>query len=243
MALTFTTLTKGGSATDATSYATASITPSANRTILAGFSAVDAGAALNVTAALSGNGLTWTQVASAGNTSRKVYVFRASSVSAPTTEALTFSSIVSAGNADGAGWIVVEINGTNIYPNDGIVQSNTGTNATASISITLGSAITGGNASGGFIMAFDPDANPLTITAGTGYTRFDQRQQNVGSETTVIAFLERLDGQTVVDATTEVDANGIRGVALEIARENPQTLNNYQFPTVGDGMSVTEKVK
>ena len=71
-------LTSGSSATDATSYATASITPTANKLVLlAVFNRVAAGTANAPTA--TGCGLTWVQVAtSLGTTAlRRLTLFRA----------------------------------------------------------------------------------------------------------------------------------------------------------------------
>lgn len=246
MALTFSLLTSGGSATDDTSYATASVSPSANTTLLAGFAVVDVGAALTTTTATcTGNGLTWTQVISPpGNTSNRLYVFRASSRTTPTPGALTIGTIVTAGLADGSRWAVVEIAGSDITNNDGVVQNNSGTNALTSLSITLGSAITAGNGSGGFFTGRDTAAGTIGLTVGSGYTVKGNNSGSIGSETLGTMSEWRTDGNTVVNATANANVVQMRGVAVEIyMAANPSTLNNYQFVSAGDGMSVTEKIK
>ncbi len=82
-----TALTSGSSTVDATSYATASITPAANQPIYAIVATLHGTSAAIPTC--TGNGLTWVQVAEQDLTPRRVTVFRAAGA-APSAGAVTF---------------------------------------------------------------------------------------------------------------------------------------------------------
>lgn len=214
-------LTKGSSAVDATSYASAAISPSPDRTILAALLTADSGNALNDSITCSGNGLTWTQTLIPTGGQRRIYVFRASSLTTtPTPGAVTFSNLVSAGSADGAAWIIVEIPATSIVTNDGVIQPEGAVASTTSLSIVLDNAIGQGNGTVGFFGGFDVDSvaavNPIP---GSGYVELDQRQQDIGTQNIGLNFIYRFDGNVTVDATYNADVDFARGWAAEIQSE------------------------
>ncbi|MEK9137182.1 MAG: hypothetical protein AAB393_08670, partial [Bacteroidota bacterium] len=136
-----TNLTSGGSANAAqSSYSTASITPSANKLILLAVAYYTDGAGATISS-VTGNGLTWVQVASTSFISNyyKLYLFRAMG-SSPSTGAVTINfsvsdiyTVAAAVNEFGT----VETSGTN--GSGAIVQSATYTSdGTTSLTVTLG---------------------------------------------------------------------------------------------------------
>ena len=108
---TVSTLTSGGSTTDGTTFATASISPSTapEKTWLA-FVKVSGGSPNLNTTTLSGAGLTWTSLASTvyGANTRRLTLFRGTGT--PTSGALTIGNSASA-TMTGAIWAVLEISG------------------------------------------------------------------------------------------------------------------------------------
>lgn len=196
--ITTSLLTASASESDASSYATASIAPSANKLILA----VTAGGPNGVTAntpTLTGASMTWTQVATqlfdSGN-QRQITVFRALS-SSPGSGALTF---------DYAGqtqvrcfWSVLEYSGTVITGTNGadaIVQSatnaNSGTNT--GITATLGAFASPRNATYGAVLRTGNTA----IAVGSGFTE----NTNInGTDSGMLGVELRPDNDTSVDFT------------------------------------------
>ncbi len=136
MAITQTVLTSSANTTDATSWTTASISPTANRLVLAAVSSsLAAGPAVPT---LTGNGLTWVQVNSrtyAGN--RRVTVFRAMGASPTTgTVVIDFAGVTQLA----AAWIFSEYDGVDTSGTNGsgaIVQSVIATGTSAAPAATL----------------------------------------------------------------------------------------------------------
>lgn len=127
MAITATLLTAAGDATDLASYATASITPTANRLVLA--AVFNEGTATEENPALSGNGLTWVEVASiadAGNITR-LTVLRALGAS-PSAGAVTID--FGGASQQRCGWSIVEFSDVDTSGTNGsgaVVQFKTAT--------------------------------------------------------------------------------------------------------------------
>lgn len=151
MAIAATHLTTSSSGTNATSYTTASITPTANALVLIAVGQEISGTP--AVPAISGAGLTWVEIANCyfdqAGTQSRLTLFRALGAS-PTSGALTidFSGVTQAG----CEWSVAEFTGVDTSGTNGsgaIVQSaktaEPGSAAT-SITATLGSAITAGDA-------------------------------------------------------------------------------------------------
>ena len=152
-----TCLSSAGSATDATSYATASVTPAANALILASFATRTGITADPNTPTLTGCGLTWEVVQSVvyDNTSssrRRLTTFRAMG-SSPSTGALTFDC--GGQTQTGAVWSIdqftnVDTSGTNgsgavVQSAQSAILDNSGTPAT-SLTVTLGAFSSPNNA-------------------------------------------------------------------------------------------------
>lgn len=170
MAVSGTNLTSFQSSTDATSYTTASITPTSNYLILASVTSSKSGTPNTPT--LSGNGLTWVQFDQVAydtvGTQRTTTFFRAMG-SSPSSGAVTADF---GGNTQTACVIVidqfsgVDTSGTN--GSGAIVQSVTGTEyALDTLTINLAAFSSANNATYG--VASNGDSG--NFTAGTGFTQ------------------------------------------------------------------------
>src|SRR3990167_11448563 len=115
-ALSPTNLTAGGSNTAATSYTTASITPSANALILASVESNADPDAPN-TPTLTGNGLTWVEVVTRLDGTARMTLFRAMG-SAPSAGAITID-FAGQSQANGSTWIVTEFSGADTSGTNG----------------------------------------------------------------------------------------------------------------------------
>src|SRR3990167_684597 len=141
MAITQTTLTGAASTADATSYTTASISPGANRLILAfvyGFRSIGT----DSTPTLSGNGLTWGNIdhRGLGCGSENMTLFRAMG-SSPSAGAVTIDFGVA--TMDACVWSFMEFDGVDTSGTDGsgavvqIAAGNAGTCSDTSETATL----------------------------------------------------------------------------------------------------------
>lgn len=219
--LVLTSLTSGSSTTNATSYATASITPTANSLVIAVvYGRRNPGLAPS---GLSGNGLTWVQVADTTSTAltfRHLTVFRAMG-SSPSSGAVTISY---AGTMDNASWSIFEISGTDTSGTNGsgaIVQSGTNADPATGTSgtITLSAF---GSTSNMAIGSFAHNANEVT-TPGSGFTEIDDIQiaeNTSGNETEY-----KLNDNTV-DASwaTSID---FLAIAIEVKAATASTRNRF----------------
>lgn len=213
-----TLLTNGGSDTDASSYDTASISPSANKTLIAAIWAYDAGSALsaagNMTA--SGNGLTWTFVDGAGTVVNRLAVFRASSGSTPTPGAITFGTVTSSGTADGAVWVVFEIDNVDISTTDGVVQSIAGSTTADTNELTLAAFASANNGTVGVWGAYDNAGGALAFTEGTGFALKSEQNQTAGGDTLRNVYEYQQGNDTTVDISVSAANDRLVGVAMEI---------------------------
>lgn len=131
------------STSNVSSYASNSYTPTSNALLLCGV-ANSRGSATAATPTLTGNGLTWVQVNTVTCDSglKRLTIFRALGAS-PTTGAVTAD--FAGDNQTGCHIVVVQFTGVDTSGTNGsgaVVQSNTGSGAGTSVSVTL-SALTG----------------------------------------------------------------------------------------------------
>lgn len=153
MPISATNLVASGNGTNLATYTTASITPAANALILAAIE-TDIGAGAPSIPTLTGNSLTWVQVIDCyfdqAGTTHRLTVFRAMGES-PTTGAVTidYAGVTQAGCT----WVINQFTGVDTSGTNGsgaIVQSaktaEPAAAATTSITATLASGITSGNA-------------------------------------------------------------------------------------------------
>jgi hypothetical protein len=203
--------------TGATSYATASWTPVANRLYLASVT-TRTGITVDPTVpTASGNGLTWVQVATAlyddtSSSRRRVTLFRALGAS-PTTGSLTFDE---AGQSQtNACWAVDEVTGMDTTGTNGsgaIVQSVPGVDVSglaSSLTITLAAFSSVNNATYG---AFGYVTAGGTITVGSGFTLLGDTFGGGSMRSTT-------EWKTANDTTVDLTIDGpqqIGGIAVEI---------------------------
>lgn len=213
MPVTATHLTTNGDANNLSTYVTASITPSANKLILVWVGNVSTSG--DQTPTLTGNGLTWVQVASVNGfpaAAARITLFRAMGAS-PSTGAVTIDfggtaqhrclwSICEFGNVDTGG-----TNGS-----AAVVQSVTNLAlAATSLTVTLGAFGSTGNATaGGFYTRGNGSAD---LVPGSGFTQLGEVVQVDTSEGMLSEW--RNDNDTSVDASWG-NLEDIGGIAVEI---------------------------
>ena len=211
MALSASALTAGGTGVDATSFTTASITPTANRLILACAHTVQS--TPFVTPVVTGNGLTWVNINTrTQGVNDHFTLFRALGAS-PSAGGVTFN--YTGTNIVRITWSIIEIDGVDTSGTNGsgaIVQSavNSGDNTSNTLTVTLASfADAVNNAAVG---AFGVRSASDTLVAGTGFTFINQATIAEFS-TTGTEF--QLGEDTTVNASWTNNANRL-GIAIEV---------------------------
>lgn len=212
-------LVTNSSTTDAASYNTASISPGANKLILATVVSRTGITADPNQPTLSGNGLTWVAIASVvfDNTSssrRRVTLFRAMGAS-PSTGAVTID--FGGQTQTACDWNIEEVSGMDTSGTNGsgaIVQSATNfDNATgtpvSTLTVTLSAFSNTNNATFG---AFGYGGTG-TSTAGSGFTKLGDVMDGETSIRLTTEF--RSDNDTSVDISYSA-AGEIGGIAIEI---------------------------
>ena len=216
-AVTEALLLAAGSNTDANSYATASMTPTAGVLVLATITNTITAAAADppTTPTMTGNSLTWVQVATTYvqdgvPNNFRITVFRAMGVATTGAATIDFGGVTQTG----AQWVISEYAGTvttGANGADAIIQSatNTATN-NATLTIPLAAFGSASNATyGGF---FNNVAT--TITAGTDFVITGGLTGSAINRATAAEW--RADNDTSVDATNANAATEWAGVAIEI---------------------------
>jgi cellulase (glycosyl hydrolase family 5) len=214
VAISFSTLTEDKDSNDRSIYTTASVSPGANKLILLVVVNGRTDGTATAPSAISGNGLTWVQVGTVATSSvnQQVSLYRALG-SVPSAGIVTITFAASQSNCL---WSVFEVSGMDTSGTDGsgaIAQTPKTASATATtMSITLDSAITSGNAS---FAAFTLNASTVTVTPGSGYT-----QQGTGASATSPSIYRysqyKAAGAQTIDATASQSAKyGIVGIELK----------------------------
>lgn len=207
--ITVSNLTSGNTLTQATSYNTNSISPSANRLIFLTVNSLFPSGVPN-TPTVTGASMTWTQVQTETSDHIRVTVFRALS-SSPGSGVLTIDfggqtqhdinySIDSFTNVDTSG-----TNGSGA-----VVQSAVGTGTSATPSVTLAALQNSSNVSFG---ALALEAGGVSITKGSNFTELsNQNNSSTGLE------VEYAANQTVVNWTNP--SNLYVAIAIEVKQKN-----------------------
>ena len=190
-----------------TSYTTASITPSANQLVLAFIFNRAATGSVNTVPTLSGNGLTWVEIANvqssfAGQTAS---LFRALGSPSAGVVTIDFNAV----SQDRCGWSINEFNNVDRTGTNGsgaVVQSVTGLNEAdnSGITLTLAAFSSVNNATYGGVRS------GLTATPGTGFTE-------LGEDVNGVEETEwRNDNDTSVDWTWTNNTGDALAIAIEI---------------------------
>lgn len=211
MPVTATHLVTASSETDATSYATASISPTSSRLILVFFAGTSA-TNTPPDPTITGNGFTYTKVATLvdASTTRIVGVYRALGSASAGAVTISFGSHTMAR----LGWSIAEfgnIKTTGVNGADAVVQSNTGQNTgtQTTLSIALAAFASANNATYGGIRR-----SPTTgATVGSGFTELGIDTANSAT----VATEWKNSNDTSVDWTWASDSSTNMAVALEIA--------------------------
>lgn len=226
-------LTTSDSGVNAASYNTASITPTANRAILIWVANVRTAGTSNIPT-LTGNGLTWVQVATvlAGTTDR-LTLLRTMGAS-PSAGAVTIDF---AGQTQAyCMWSISEWDGVNTGGTNGsaaIVQA--ATNAQSSVTaltVTLGAFTAPANATAGGVYVSSIAEN---IVPGTGFTELGEIQD--ASELAVLESEWRADNDPTVDWSWTTGSNNALGIAVEIAAAPSGGWSMYRPYTLGAALS------
>lgn len=215
MAVSISNLTAGDSQTDTSSYSTASISPGANRLILATVVNRTASGTPNQPT-LTGNSLTWVAVNSVvydtSGSQRRITVFRAMGAS-PTTGAITID--LAAQTNTTCMWAVDEATGVDTSGTNGsgaVVQSAVNSTASdTSLTATLAAFASTDNATFG---AAGEGGGPVTLSVGSGFT---QLSNSVESEQELGRLTEwKSTNDTSVDFSCSSAAElGIIGIEIK----------------------------
>lgn len=238
MAITRASLTSGSSSGNASSYSTASVTPSANKLILLTVGSRQSGGVTNPPTA-SGNGLTWVQVhtKSDGN-ERRVTVFRAMGAS-PSAGVIT----IDFGGAaqSNCSWSLNEIDGIDTGGTNGsaaIVAANVKDNLTASagnLTLTLDAFSSASN--GAFAAFIIGDNEAMT----PDWTECHEVQVSDGSDSHTIETQFIATNDTTVSADWSATGNErAAGIVFELVAAGGGG-NNYSS-TLNDSITFTESM-
>lgn len=226
MAVVATHLTTDSSGTSASSYATASISPTTNRLVLVAVRANNAGSITTPT--LSGAGMTWVEVdhIEFASGQANVTLFRSLSAS-PGSGALTID--FGAATIQQCHWSIVEFSGINTSGTNGsgaIVQNATNFNdggTSTGITVTLAAFGNVNNATFGAVGY----SNTAAITEGSGFTEL--AENNANSRTIETEF--RNDNDTSVDWSWASATPFVGAIAVEIADVSTQTTTSTSTTT------------
>lgn len=216
MAVDATLLTGASSTTDAISFVTASITPSASKLVCVAVSSRASGAAVDlVDPTLSGNGLTYVKIGSqhlsvSGASPQNLTLFRAMGAS-PSAGAITID--FGAQTQQNIGWIVAEFGGvvtTGSHGEGAVLQPTFNIGTGTSLTVTLAAF---GSADNATLGAFSHITNEGAM-AGTGFTEITETQRTEGFGC-VLSMEFRVDNDTSVDTSWATSAENI-GFAMEL---------------------------
>lgn len=206
-------LTNNGDTTNASSYATASVTPTSNALVLV--AVVNTKASAPDTPTLSGNGLTWVQIGTVtfdtvASPTKRLTVFRALGAS-PSAGAITID--FGGASQTGCAWVVSEYTGVDTTGTNGsgaVVQSTTNNgNSSTTQSATLSAF---GSATNGSYSATGVDSN-VDVSPEASWN--EHANPTYGTPSTGLQTQWRADNDTSPSTTTA----GLRNwamLALEI---------------------------
>lgn len=235
MAVAGTLLTSSNNVTPAATFNTASISPGANRLILAAVAGVDNDVTTAPAFTLTGNGLTWVSVDRITTGVLTLQLFRAMGAS-PSAGAVTIDADVTTLGCGYWGiseYTGVDTSGTNGSGAVGNVAQN-GASSTNTLTVTLPAFGSANNGTFGAYVAVNETPAAFTFTPGSGFTEL--------AETVAAAFGGvvyfgvqsewKASNDTGVDVTTSLTSNDILGISVEIIAASaglsiPIAYNHY----------------
>lgn len=231
-----TLLTSNSSVSPAGSHSTASISPTADRLILAVVSGVDNDLTTAPTIDLAGNGLTWVSIGRRTTGFLSLQVFRAMGAS-PSSGAVTIDAdVASMGYVH---WDIVEFSdvdtsGTN---GSGAVRNiaENGASGTNTLSVTLPAFGSASNATfGAFVGVKSTGPATFSWTPGSGFTELSDDAVSAFGGAVYFGLQSewKSTNDTSVDATASTTLDDLMGFALEIVAPStgvsiPIAYNHY----------------
>lgn len=194
----FTTLTSGQSSTNATSYATASITPTAGRLLLAIIENGDDSAPSEDPSSLSGNGLTWEFLDSVshGGGFNRFGVWFALTGAAPSAGAVTINFAATKANCV---WQIIEVAGIDdVSP---IIQSDSAVGTSTTPSVTLGAFSHADNYTFFAVWKSGSGGGTDDIQVDSGYVKIGEQPLSESGWESEIGAVGRYNNDTTVTCT------------------------------------------
>jgi len=228
-----TSLTANTSATDASSYATASISPSANALLIAGIN--NQKGSTPDTPTCSGLSLSWTQLDSSlpydsiASPTDRLTVFYAVTGASPGSGAITFD--FGGVNQTGAAWAVAEWTGVDTGGPIGVTSSNSQDDTSTTLTVTLGAFSDAGNGTFGVF----GNADGSTTTPGTGFTELSDTSSS--DPFCGIQMEYRTDNDTTVTASYPANRFAA-GVGFEVVMAGGGgggSTSHIHLPVLGVG--------
>lgn len=220
-----TNVMSGHSTSTASSYNTASVSPTSGRVHF--LAVASGGGSTRNTPTVTGASMTWTQVTTLEiNGFVRLTVFRTYSTS-PGSGALTID--FDGQNQDRCAWILdnfteTRVTGTNA--SNAVVQSNGTSGSSAStVSTTLSAFASVDNATYGACVT--QNSGIRTITAGTGFTELDE--EDTGDNIMALATMFRNDNDTSVDFTASASSTHLGVIGVELANLSTEFTGGYIF--------------
>jgi len=204
MAISYSVLTQGKDTSDRSSYSTASITPTAGKTVFV-FVSSKVGSGNGNQASLSGNNITWEVINSIPFGIRRLTVFKGKS-SSPSTGAISIS--FSGQGQIGCAWGVVEFTNANYGKTPVQNVESFPNNAVSYFSVTMGAFSSSKNATMG---CFFLDNTDSSVTAGSGFTKIVDQIAGSGEDFNhlVVTFKDTNDTSVDINISSQRRANGI----------------------------------
>jgi hypothetical protein len=211
-------LEQGQSATQSSTPATASFTPTANRRVVAFVWALDNVSATITAPSASGNGLTWNledtsseQVAATAGADDHIGMWMFSARGSPSAGALTFTF---SSTMESVGWVIYELSNSN-----SVVQTATNLSTTDPLTVTLGAFGSSSNCTIGAFLSVS-GAGACSMRQDVGYTIVGGAQLNDTANETYdvngMFGVWRPDNDTTV---TTRDGSGLAAAFIGIAAE------------------------
>lgn len=241
-AIAVNSLTSGSSTSDASSYNTASFTPTSNALVLVAIYTADrfgVGTAPTVSS-MSGNGGTWAAIDNSlyAGTRERTTIYR-TMIASPSAGAAT---ITLSGTAGACSWSVCEFTGvdTSGTNGSGAIAANTNKNTSGASPLTLALSAFSDAVNNACYMALTVEDSSVTYTVGAGMTQIHNVANADGSWPSRLLSEYQIGQNTSPSASWSSGAFGSGGVAFEIkaAGGGGVTIVEAMLQAAGRGMGM-----